>query len=625
MMPRTRLTPVPFTQVQIEDDFWSPRLEANRGGSIPAVYQQLKQTDRVDAFRLDWKPGVEPVPHIFWDSDVAKWLEGACYEVMRRPDPALTALVNEVASLIASAQQPDGYLNVHFTVVEPEKRWTNLRDCHELYCAGHLMEAAIAHHQATGSSVLLDALRRCADYIGSVFGPEPGKKRGYPGHEEIELALVRLYRLTGEERYLRLSSYFVEERGRQPHYFVQEAAARGETGPPWASYDYYQAHISPREQAEAVGHAVRAMYLYCAMADLAAETGDRELLVACERLWESAAQRKMYVTGGIGSERHGERFAADYDLPNLTAYAETCAAIGLVFFSHRMLQFAGDGRYADVLERALYNGMLSGVSLDGTRFFYENPLESRGTHHRQEWYDCACCPSNVVRTVASLGQYVYSTAAGGLFVHLYLGNRAEVALPSGLPVTIRQETRYPWEGRVQLTVTAAEAAEFTLRLRIPAWCRDWSLTVNGTALAPPVTRGYAGVTRTWQSGDVVALDFAMPVERVRAHPSVAQDVGRVALQRGPLVYCLEGVDHDESVRALLLPPRAPLSARFEPSLLGGVAVIEGEAAAPARGPWKDRLYTPAASRRRRLPLRAIPYYAWDNRAPGEMVVWVPTG
>jgi DUF1680 family protein len=625
MMARTGLTPVPFTQVHVEDDFWSPRLEANREGSIPAVYQQLKQTGRIDAFRLDWKPGAEPVPHVFWDSDVAKWLEGACYEVMRQPDPALTALIDEVASLIASAQQPDGYLNVHFTVVEPEKRWTNLRDWHELYCAGHLMEAAVAHHQATGSSVLLDALRRYADYIGSVFGPEPGKRRGYPGHEEIELALVKLYRLTGEERYLRLGGYFVEERGRQPHYFTAEAAARGETGPPWASYDYYQAHVSPREQTEAVGHAVRATYLYCAMADLAAESGDRGLLAACERLWESAAQRKMYITGGIGSERHGERFSGDYDLPNLTAYAETCAAIGLVFFSHRMLQFAGDGRYADVLERALYNGMLSGVSLDGARFFYENPLESRGAHHRQEWYDCACCPSNVVRAIASLGRYAYSTALDGLFVHLYLGSRAEVTLPSGLPVTIRQETRYPWEEGVQLTVTPAEAAEFALRLRIPSWCRGWSLTVNGTAVVPPVTRGYAGVTRTWQTGDVVTLDLAMPVERVQAHPSVTQDVGRVALQRGPLVYCLEGVDHDESVRSLLLPRRAPLSARFDPSLLGGVVVIEGETAAPPRRPWKSKLYAPSAARRRRVPLFAIPYYTWDNREPGEMVVWLPVG
>jgi hypothetical protein len=620
-----RYEPIPLTQVSLDDEFWTPRLRANRERTLPAVYRHLKETGRIDAFRLDWRPGGEPVPHMFWDSDVGKWIEAASYSLATHPDHALEARLSEVVKLVASAQQPDGYLNVHFTVVEPDKRWTNLRDCHELYTAGHLIEAGVAHFQATGERTLLDAVRRCADYIGTVFGAEPGKKRGYCGHEEIELALVKLYRATGESRYLRLSEYFVQERGRQPYYFDIECRERGEDpGNFWArSYAYCQAHAPVEEQTEVVGHAVRAMYLYCAMADLAAELGDGELLAACQRLWEDLCLKKMYITGGIGPSKHNEGFTTPYDLPNDTAYAETCAAIGLVLWNHRLLQLDCDSRYGDVMERALYNGVLSGISLDGERFFYVNPLASGGAHHRQDWFDCACCPPNIARLLASFGSYIYSQGEDGLAVHLYVQGEAEATLPDGTRVLLRQQTRYPWEGAVRLTVDSQPPAEFYLRLRIPGWCRKHALSLNGKPADPLIEKGYACVRRTWSPGDMVELALDMPVERMLAHPSAAQDCGRAALQRGPLVYCLEGVDHPVSVHQLALSDSAELECRFDPDLLGGVVVIEGEASALGAKAWRGALYLPADEVARfPVRMRAVPYYAWDNRDPGEMAVWL---
>lgn len=618
-----RFTPVPLTSVRLGDGFWAPRLRTNRERTIPHVYSQLRQTGRIDAFRLDWKPGTAPKPHIFWDSDVAKWVEGASYSLAIHPDPELEKLLDEVTGLIASAQQPDGYLNVFFTVVAPEKRWTNLREWHELYCAGHLLEAAVAHCQATGKRTLVDAMVRYAAHIGSVFGREPGKKRGYPGHPEIELALMKLYRLTRDGRHLALAKYFVDERGQQPGYFDAELAWREERNWPVFPLDYYQAHLPLRQQTDAVGHAVRAMYLYSGAADVARETCDAELHAALDRLWESAAGRRMYVTGGIGSSSEGERFTRDYDLPNESAYAETCAAIALVFFAHRMLQFDCDGRYADVMERALYNGVLSGVSLDGTSFFYVNPLASRGDHHRQAWFDCACCPPNIVRLLPTIGGYVYSTARQALAVHLYVQSEANLTMPSGPPLSVSHETRYPWEGRVKLSVNPASPGEFTLRLRIPGWCRSHQLAVNGEQIRARRDRGYACITREWRPGDVVELDLAMPIEKMEAHPEVVADFGRVALQRGPIVYCLEDADHQVSVLELALPPRTRLTARHDPSLLGGVTVLEGEARRATPQRWRNALYRTSRSPRERAPLRAVPYCEWGNRAPGAMTVWIP--
>ena len=623
--PARQWRPFELTNVSISDQFWAPRIETNRRVTLPHEYVQLKDTGRIDAFRLQWKPGDPNPPHIFWDSDVTKWIEAAAYSLATQPDARLAKRVDDTIALVASAQQPDGYLNTHFTVVEPGKRWTNLRDQHELYCAGHLIEAAVAYYQATGKGVLLGVARRFADHIATVFGPHA--KRGYPGHEELELALVKLYRTTGEERYLQLSRFFIDERGRQPHYFNEEARARGEDPAQWwaRNYSYSQCHVPVREQDEVVGHAVRAMYLYCGMADVAAETGDEGLLAACQRLWASAVERKLYVTGAIGARRSGEAFGAEFELPNETAYAETCAAIGLVMFAQRMLEMEADGRYADVLELALYNGILAGVSLDGTRFFYENPLSSAGGHHRQEWFGCACCPPNLARLLAALGSYVYAATPDGVAVNLYAAGsgRGEA---NGRPVTLTQQTHYPWDGTVRLTVEVEAPTSFALRLRIPGWCAGHKLRLNGKRVAAPVSKGYARLQRRWRSGDEVELTLAMPVQQIAAHPHVADDAGRVALQRGPLVYCLEQCDHKADVRSLLLPKGARLTTRFAPKLLGGVAVVEGTALAPSTNGWKGRLYQPvAALQTRPVRIRAIPYYAWDNRAPGAMAVWLPRG
>ena len=622
--PGLAFTAVPWKDVTIDDLFWATRLRANREHTLPHLYRFCQETGRLDAFRLDWKPGREPVPHIFWDSDVAKWLEAACYSLATHPDAWLSQRVDEVVALILAAQQPDGYLNTHFTAVEPEKRWTNLRDWHELYCAGHLMEAAVAHFQATGKRALLDALSRYADYIDSVFGPEPGKKRGYPGHEEIELALVKLYRVTGEKRYLRLSQYFIEERGRQPHYYDAEARLRGEDPAAfWAgTYEYNQSHLPVREQQEATGHAVRAMYLYSAMADLAHECHDANLLAACKRLWNHLCSTRLYITGGIGSSPSNEGFSADYDLPNERAYAETCAAIGLVFWNHRLLQVECDARYADVLESALYNSVLGGISLDGKTFFYANPLASQGMHHRQEWFEVSCCPPNIARLLASLGEYIYAANETDIAVHLYIQSTARLNV-GGCAVTLRQETTYPWNGAITLRIEMAESATFGLKLRLPGWCHHASLRVNGEAfdLAGHVERGYVRVERHWQAGDAVALELAMPVERMYAHPGVRQDVGCVALKRGPLVYCMEGVDHPVPLHRIILPEDADLASSFQAEMLDGVIIIHAQALMEDDADWGRTLYRSQSPRWLPAAITAIPYYAWDNRQPGEMRIW----
>jgi DUF1680 family protein len=623
--PGRAFTAVPWKDVTIDDLFWAKRIRANREHTLPHVYRFCRETGRLDAFRLHWKPGKEPVPHIFWDSDVAKWLEAACYSLATHPDALLEKRVDEVVDLIIAAQQPDGYLNTHFTAVEPEKRWTNLRDWHELYCAGHLIEAAVVHFQATGKRTLLDALSRYADYIDSIFGSEPGKKRGYPGHEEIELALVKLYRVTGEKRYLHLSQYFIEERGRQPHYYDAEARLRGEDPAAfWAStYAYNQSHLPVREQQEVTGHAVRAMYLYSAMADLARECHDASLLTACKRLWNHLCSTYLYITGGIGSSPSNEGFSADYDLPNESAYAETCAAIGLVFWNHRLLQVECDARYADVLEAALYNSVLSGISLDGEKFFYDNPLASQGMHHRQEWFEVSCCPPNIARLLASLGEYIYAANNTDIAVHLYIQSTARLDV-NGCTITLRQETTYPWDGAIALRVDMAERRRFGLKLRLPGWCRHASLRVNGEAfdLDGHVEQGYVRVERQWQAGDTVELELAMPVERMYAHPSVRQDVGCVALKRGPLVYCMEGVDHHVPLHRTVIPQEADLASSFQADMLDGVIIIRGQALIEDDADWDRTLYRSQPSRRLPAAITAIPYYAWDNRQPSEMRIWL---
>ena len=632
--PPTRLSAVPFTRVTIDDEFWAPRRKTNCEVSVPHQYAMNRETGRIDAWRLQWKPGTEPKPHIFWDSDVAKWIESASYCLAGKRDPVMEGHIDAVVELMAKAQLPDGYLNSHFIQVEPKMRWKNLGHWHELYCAGHLMEAAVAYYQATGKRRMLDVIVRYADHIDARFGP--GKHAGTSGHPEVELALVKLYRATGEKRYLALALFFLDQRGQKPSVFQREmehltaeqaATHRAFFVKPDGSFntEYNQDHLPVREQTVPVGHAVRAMYLYSGMADVGALTGDRRLIDAGLRIWDALTTRRMYVTGGIGPSGSNEGFTADYDLPNDTAYCETCASVGLVFWAHRLLQIERDARFADVLERTLYNGALAGIALDGKRFFYENPLESDGTHHRQGWFGCACCPGNISRLIASLGSYLYSEAAGEAWVHLYAQGRTTLDL-GGRKVVLSQKTRYPWEGEVEVVVEPEPPGRFALHLRVPGWARSATVTVNGGPASParPV-KGYARVEREWKAGDRVTLSLPMPVERVRAHPNVKQDAGLVALQRGPLVYCLEGADNPGPLHRIVLPGGAALETRHDADLLGGVTLLEGPAERATDEGWSHQLYRAAEPAREAIRLRAVPYYAWDHRAPGEMRVYVRAG
>lgn len=622
---------VPWTAVRFDDPFWAPRLRTVRERTLPALYRQCLESGRIDALRLGWQPGRRPVPHRFWDSDIAKFLEAASYALALEPDTLLESRVDEVIALLQSAQQPDGYLNTYITQVEPQNRWSDLRDGHELYCAGHLIEAGVAHFLATHDSTLLKVVCRYADYISSVFGSQPGQTRGYCGHPEIELALVRLYRATGEQRYLELSQYFVDERGREPYYFDEEAVGR--SGPRASDSHYHrhglrgqdlrrynQSHAPVREHAEVVGHAVRAMYLYSAAADLAVETNDASLRATCERLWRHLMSRRVYLTGGVGSSAHNEGFTTDFDLPNAGAYAETCAAVGLVFWAHRMLQLTGNGQYADAIETTLYNAVAAGMSLAGEHFFYADPLASDGTAHRQPWFRVACCPPNVARLVMSLGRYVYSIGDGHIAVHLYMRGEAELQV-MGQRVCIRQLHDYPWDGCIRLELQLDRPSTFGLWMRVPGWSHRADLRINGEPLPLKPDAGYLRLERLWSPGDQVQLDVPMPIERVYAHPAVAADADRVALRRGPIVFCFEQTDNPDLSRALL-PRAAELQSHFEPDLLGGVMVLTAEGMLAESDDWDGQLYRTVPPRTRRIPLVAVPYAVWDNRSPGQMQVWI---
>jgi DUF1680 family protein len=601
------LTPVPFQDVHVHDAFWGPRITTNAKATIEANLHQCEVTGRIKNFAVAGK--LEPGKHqgeLYNDSDVYKVIEGVAYALSSKRDPALEKRTDAVIDKIAAAQQPDGYLNTYWTLVKPKERWQHLQFSHELYCAGHLIEAAVAYYQATGKRKLLDVARRFADHIGTVFGPD--RRHETSGHEEIELALVKLYRVTGAKRYLDLARFFLDVRG--------HADGRKPFG------EYAQDHKPVREQTEVQGHAVRAMYLYSGMADVAALTGDKGLRAALEKIWHDVVDRKMYVTGGIGPSASNEGFTVPYDLPNDSAYCETCAAIGMALWNHRMFLMSGDVKYADVLEREVYNGLLSGVSLTGDRFFYVNPLGSKGKHHRVPWFDCSCCPTNIVRYIPGMGERVYAHRDNDVWTVLYMSNTATIRLKDG-KVKLTQETNYPWDGKVRIKIEPENPSMYIgLHLRIPGWCHSvGSLKVNGRKMIGGNGLVYSGPQyilegREWKAGDVVELDLDMPVERVHADPHVKADVGRVALQRGPVVFCLEGVDNDAHVRNLYLPRDAKLTASLDKDLLGGVEVVRGKALAVARG-------DDGKPRTRRVPFRAVPYFAWDNRAPGEMVVWLP--
>ena len=640
--------PVLLQNVSLTDGFWAQRQTTNRDRTIPAIYQQLEKTGRLASWELNENqtpPKKRKVIRMFWDSDTGKWLEAAAYSLRLYPDPSLEKQADEVISRMEKAQQADGYLNTYFTVMEKEYRWRNLRDWHEMYNAGHLIEGAVAYYEATGKRVALDILIRFADLIGTLFGPNEGQKRGYPGHPELEMALVKLYRATGEERFLQLSKYFIDERGQPPIYFDVEARERGEDPEDfWArSYRYCQAHEPLREQDIATGHAVRACYLYAGVADIALETGDQSLLDLSRVLWDDLTQHQMYIIGSLGPAQSHEGFTFAYDLPNENAYAETCAAISLVFWAHRMFHLDPHGRYIDVMERALYNGVLSGVSYDGTEFFYANPLAAfpnvnphdpasglidSDHYRREEWFECPCCPPNLARLVASIGTYFYSTAGDTIYTHLYSGNRGSFSV-NDVPVTLEQQTNYPWDGDIQLTVEVAQPHEFDLALRVPGWCRDYTLEVNGEAVTAQPENGYVHLRRQWSGGDVVRLSLAMPVERIAPHPEIRQNAGTIALQRGPVVYCLEGADNGERLANIVIPRDSQLSIEHDDSLFGGIPVIKGDALRMEPANWSDDdlykpqavlEYTPAP-----VTVTAVPYSLWCNRQPGEMRVWIREG
>lgn len=636
--------PVYLDHVQITDGLWAERQGTNRNRTIPAIYDQLEKTGRIDAWRMDpdrERPRKRSVITMFFDSDTAKWLEAVGYSLHTHPDPELEKQADAVIELIKGAQKPDGYLNTYFGNLEPENQWTNLRDWHEMYNAGHLIEGAVAYYQATGKRDILDALIRYTDHIDERFGPDEGKRRGYPGHPELEMALVRLYQATGEEKYLKLSKYFIDERGQEPNYFDIEAAERGENPEDfWAqTYKYCQAHKPIRDQDEATGHAVRACYLYAGIADVALATGDAELLEVSRRLWDDLTSHQMYITGGLGPAHSNEGFTFAYDLPNETAYAETCAAISLAFWAHRMFHLDPNSRYIDVMERALYNNVLSGVSFEGDQFFYANPLTSypyvnphehfsgitsEQHYRRQDWFFCPCCPPNVARIVASIGGYFYSKTADRLYVHLYNPNSASFAFGDET-VRIEQQTQYPWDGAIQFSVQTEKPVRFELALRIPDWCRSYTISVNGEAQSVAVENGYALIARQWQSGDSVSLVLDMPVERMTPNANIRQDAGKVALQRGPVVYCLEEVDNGPRLANVTISPEAALSASIDAQLFGGVGVISGEAVRVEPGAETGVIYQPrdkAALKRTPFQFRAIPYYLWANREPGEMRVWI---
>jgi DUF1680 family protein len=601
------LTAVPFQDVHVTDAFWAPRIETNRTVTVEANLRQCEVTGRIKNFAVAGH--LEPGKHqgeLYNDSDVYKVLEGVAYTLSSRRDPDLERRADAIIDQIAAAQQPDGYLDTYWTLVKPKERWKNIQYGHELYCAGHLIEAAVAYHQATGKRKLLDVAIRLADHIDSVFGPD--KRWEASGHEEIELALVKLYHATGSVRYLNLARFFLDARGRADKRRLFGA--------------YAQDNKPVRAQTEVEGHAVRAMYLYSGMADVASLTHDRGLFTALDKIWHDVVERKMYVTGGIGPSASNEGFTVPYDLPNDSAYAETCAAIGMALWNHRMFLMTGDAKYADIVEREAYNGLLSGVSLGGDRFFYVNPLGSKGNHHRVPWFDCSCCPTNLVRYIPAMGERVYARRGNDIWTVLYVGSTATVPLDGG-KVKLTQETNYPWDGKVRITVEPEKSFAFGINLRIPGWCRQpYRLSVNGKRQEEeePPNRNHTGwytrLSRTWKAGDAIELDLPMPVERVHADPHAKADVGRVALMRGPIVYCLEGVDNEGRVRNLCLPPDAKLTAAFEKNLLRGVVVVRGEALSVTRD-RDDRLAT------RRVPFQAVPYSTWDNRKPGEMVVWLP--
>jgi len=625
------VTPVEFNKVHVADPFWTPRLETSRKVTIPYAFEQCQQTGRIRNFEIS--AGLLEGPHEgarFNDSDVYKIMEGAAYCLQVQPDRLMRLYLDQLIRVMAAAQWEDGYLFTFYSAPkrQPERLWTNVQSVHEQYCVGHMYEAAAAHYRVTGERTFLDVALNNADLICSVFNP--AGRTDPPGHQEIEIGLCKLYRATGDAKYLDQAKFFLDQRGR--------TGRRGPNGDGGLYGTYSQDHIPVVEQKEAVGHSVRAAYLYTGMADVAALTGNMEYVEAIDTIWKDVVTTKLYVTGGIGAAGGHEGFGGPYELPNMTAYCETCASIANVLWNHRMFLMHGDAKYIDVLERTMYNAVLSGISLEGDTFFYPNVLESIGQHARSPWFGCACCPSNVARFIPSVPGFAYARKDKDLYVNLFLGGEVTFEMPDN-KVALSQETEYPWQGDVRITVAPEKEEPLAVLVRVPGWAQNQpvpsdlyafvkkvsdevSLKVNGEPAPVKIEKGYARIERTWRHGDTIELHLPMPVRRVVSHPNVKPNAGKMALQRGPLVYCLEGPDNDGQVSDLVIGDDVELAAQFRGDLLGGVVTISGEARTAKR--TLDGRIVPDATR----PFTAIPYYAWAHRGRAPMTVWparVPEG
>ena len=615
------IDPVPFTSVSVSDPFWSPRLQASREVTIPLAFSKCEETGRYQNFIRATQPcdtfKVEGFP--FDDTDVYKTIEGASYLLQTYPDPALESYIDSVLVLVAAAQEPDGYLNTSYTMnpARPHRwmgpgRWDAVEVLsHEFYNLGHMVEGAVAHYRATGKRNFLDIAIRYADCVSRAIGDGEGQRALVPGHQIAEMALAKLYLATGDKKYLDQAKFFLDKRG---HTSRKDA--------------YSQAHKPVVEQEEAVGHAVRAAYMYAGMADVAALTGDTAYIAAVGRIWDNIVGKKLYITGGIGARHDGESFGDAYELPNLEAYCETCAAIGNVYVNHRLFLLHGDSKYYDVLERTLYNGLISGVSIDGGRFFYPNPLASEGQHQREPWFGCACCPSNICRFIPSLPGYLYAVKGRDVYANLYIGGTAKLKV-GGRDVTLSQSGDYAGTGRQAITVDANKAGRFTLKLRIPGWARDivapgglyafvgnaggYTVKVNGEEVAGALDKGYLAIDRKWKKGDRVELEFPMEPRFVAARPEVEADRGRLAVQRGPLVYCAEWPDNDFAFGAAVVNPEMPMTIRSS-DMLGGVTIVDVPAQLVERRDGRLGLSD--------VKLAMIPYYAWAHRGKGKMAVWL---
>lgn len=612
--------PISFTEVKIQDGFWYSRIETNRTVSIPYDFKKCEETGRIDNFvKAAGKMDGKFEGYWFNDSDVYKVIEGAAYALQVYPDPDLEAYIDSIIVKIGEAQEADGYLYTPRTIdpahphqhAGPE-RWSNLYMSHELYDLGHMYEAGTAYFRATGKRPFLDICIRSADLICSVFGEDA--LRNVPGHQEVELGLIKLYRVSGEEKYLKLAKFFLNERGHANGRKLQSAA--GNPG-------YMQDHLPVIEQREAVGHSVRAMYMYSAMADVAALTGDVDYANALNHIWSNVVEKKLALTGGVGAQHHGEAFDENYKLPNLTSYNETCAAIGSIFWNHRMFLLSGEAKYYDIVERTLYNGFLSGVSLNGTEFFYVNPLACDAeygfnfgkTLTRQAWFDCSCCPTNVVRLLPALPEYIYAQQDRHVYINLYINSSTSLNI-GGTEVKVRQESQYPWDGTIKIHIDPSDKVSFALMLRLPSWAKgrpvpdsdlyryadaraaEIELRINGSVVPISENDGYILVKREWKSGDTIELSIEMPIRRVLAHPKVEDCAGKVAIERGPIVYALESVDNKDNVLEMSLDMSTELLAEHRPDLLNGITVISSES------------------------MTAIPYYAWSHRGISEMTVWI---